>query len=65
MTARWLLDLEEYNEWMNEEDYIAEEEVCFIVEKSRVRVSTSLPVPTLHTVPVNSLMFVVNNYKAL
>ena len=27
VTARWLLDLEEYNEWMNEEDYIAEEEV--------------------------------------
>ncbi|XP_052253842.1 SWI/SNF complex subunit SMARCC2-like isoform X2 [Dreissena polymorpha] len=26
VTARWLLDLEEYNEWMNEEDYLAEEE---------------------------------------
>ena len=27
VNARWLLDLEEYNEWMNEEDYIVEEEV--------------------------------------
>ncbi|XP_060553884.1 SWI/SNF complex subunit SMARCC2-like isoform X2 [Ruditapes philippinarum] len=26
VTARWLLDLEEYNEWMNEEDYLVEEE---------------------------------------
>ncbi|XP_033732174.1 SWI/SNF complex subunit SMARCC2-like [Pecten maximus] len=25
VTARWLLDLEEYNEWMNEEDYAEEE----------------------------------------
>ena len=28
VNARWLLDLEEFNEWMNEEDYIVEEEVC-------------------------------------
>ena len=27
INARWLLDLEEYNEWMNEEDYVVEEEV--------------------------------------
>ncbi|XP_052253843.1 SWI/SNF complex subunit SMARCC2-like isoform X3 [Dreissena polymorpha] len=40
VTARWLLDLEEYNEWMNEEDYLAEEEVCLVVEKSRVRYET-------------------------
>ncbi|XP_050405747.1 SWI/SNF complex subunit SMARCC2 [Patella vulgata] len=26
VTARWLLDLEEFNEWMNEEDYLAEDE---------------------------------------
>ncbi|VDI77388.1 Hypothetical predicted protein [Mytilus galloprovincialis] len=26
VTAKWLLDLEEYNEWMNEEDYLMEEE---------------------------------------
>ncbi|XP_061177984.1 SWI/SNF complex subunit SMARCC2-like [Saccostrea echinata] len=26
VTARWLLDLEEYNEWMNEEDYLIEDE---------------------------------------
>ncbi|XP_052805807.1 SWI/SNF complex subunit SMARCC2-like [Mya arenaria] len=26
VTARWLLDLDEYNEWMNEEDYLVEEE---------------------------------------
>ncbi|XP_069122462.1 SWI/SNF complex subunit SMARCC1-like [Argopecten irradians] len=25
VTARWLLDLEEYNEWMNEDDYAEEE----------------------------------------
>lgn len=27
VTARWLLDMEEYNEWMNEEDYLIEDEV--------------------------------------
>ncbi|KAK3105371.1 hypothetical protein FSP39_023629 [Pinctada imbricata] len=26
VTARWLLDLEEFNEWMNEEDYSVDEE---------------------------------------
>lgn len=26
VTARWLLDMEEYNEWMNEEDYLIEDE---------------------------------------
>lgn len=27
VNARWLLDLEEFNEWMNEEDYLNEDEV--------------------------------------
>ena len=27
VNALWLLDLEEYNEWMNEEDYMIEDEV--------------------------------------
>ncbi|GFO31805.1 swi/snf complex subunit smarcc2, partial [Plakobranchus ocellatus] len=27
VSPRWILDLEQYNEWMNEEDYIIEEEV--------------------------------------
>lgn len=35
MNALWLLDLEKFNEWMNEEDYLVEEEatagVCIIV----------------------------------
>ncbi|XP_046577111.1 SWI/SNF complex subunit SMARCC2-like [Haliotis rubra] len=26
VSARWLLDLEEFNEWMNEEDYLVEDE---------------------------------------
>lgn len=26
MNARWLLDLEEFNEWMNEEDYLVDED---------------------------------------
>ncbi|CAG5130901.1 unnamed protein product, partial [Candidula unifasciata] len=26
VSARWLLDLEEFNEWMNEEDYLIEDE---------------------------------------
>ncbi|KAL5010358.1 hypothetical protein ScPMuIL_012663 [Solemya velum] len=26
VTARWLLDLEEFNEWMNEDDYLIEDE---------------------------------------
>ena len=26
VTARWLLDLDEFNEWMNEEDYLFEDE---------------------------------------
>ncbi|XP_078334987.1 SWI/SNF complex subunit SMARCC2-like isoform X3 [Crassostrea virginica] len=26
VTARWLMDLEEFNEWMNEEDYLIEDE---------------------------------------
>ncbi|CAL1530785.1 unnamed protein product [Lymnaea stagnalis] len=26
VTARWLFDLDEFNEWMNEEDYVIEEE---------------------------------------
>ena len=25
--ARWLLDLDEFNEWMNEEDYLVELDV--------------------------------------
>jgi len=29
VNALWLLDLEEFNEWMNEEDYLVEDdEVC-------------------------------------
>ena len=41
MTARWLLDLEEFNEWMNEEDYLVEEEVRYSTGSSRAsRVST-------------------------
>ena len=29
MNALWLLDLEEFNEWMNEEDYLVDDdEVC-------------------------------------
>lgn len=31
VTARWLLDMEEYNEWMNEEDYLIEDEVRIIL----------------------------------
>ena len=27
VTARWLFDLDVYNEWMNEEDYLAEDNV--------------------------------------
>ncbi|XP_059175655.1 SWI/SNF complex subunit SMARCC1-like isoform X2 [Physella acuta] len=27
VTARWLLDLDEFNEWMNEEDYLIEDEI--------------------------------------
>lgn len=31
MNALWLLDLEEFNEWMNEDDYLVEDdEVCFV-----------------------------------
>jgi len=26
VNALWLLDLEKFNEWMNEEDYLVEEE---------------------------------------
>ncbi len=29
VTARWLFDLDSYNEWMNEEDYLAEDNVSF------------------------------------
>ena len=29
VNARWLIDLDEYNEWMSEEDYFLEEpDVC-------------------------------------
>jgi len=29
VNALWLLDLEEFNEWMNEEDYLVDDdEVC-------------------------------------
>ena len=30
VTARWLLDLEEFNEWMNEEDYLVDDEVSML-----------------------------------
>lgn len=59
MTARWLLDLEEYNEWMNEEDYLVEEEVCYVVEKSRVRVSTSLQ---QHCTVTHALMLISTQF---
>ena len=32
ITSRWLTDLEEFNEWMNEEDYIIEgETVSYVI----------------------------------
>ena len=48
VTARWLLDLEEYNEWMNEEDYLVEEEVSYIVENNWVHVVSENSTPSYH-----------------
>lgn len=41
MNALWLLDLEEFNEWMNEEDYLVDDDevrACFIFSVSTVSV---------------------------
>ena len=34
VSARWLLDLEEFNEWMNEEDYLVEDEFNVSLQRS-------------------------------
>ncbi|KAL3836492.1 hypothetical protein ACJMK2_021921 [Sinanodonta woodiana] len=45
VTARWLLDLEEFNEWMNEEDYLVEEE--YEGKKSKKKLPTKFTVEEL------------------
>lgn len=46
VNALWLLDLEEYNEWMNEEDYVIFEEPCddesslSLIRPARVKMSS-------------------------
>ena len=50
MNALWLLDLEEFNEWMNEEDYLVDDDdVCsllflynLVVVKSLYKVTVSI-----------------------
>jgi len=41
VNALWLLDLEEFNEWMNEEDYLVDDEevcvTCYFTESSAYR----------------------------
>lgn len=42
LTANWLLDLEEFNEWMNEEDYEIDSELSFTGKRRTIRTKYTL-----------------------
>lgn len=44
MSASWVLDLEQYNEWMSEEDYEVDEKGGKKVHKLRLSVEELIPI---------------------